>query len=814
MSDLIGKSLGRYLILEQIGRGGMATVYKALDTTLDRYVAIKLIRHDAFPPNHFDLILKRFLREARALAKLSHPNILKIYDYGEFENQPYLVMEYIGDGTLKDMLKDKTIPWQEALQVLTAVARALDAAHSQGIIHRDVKPSNILMANGRNPMLSDFGIAKIISSAETEADITGTGIGIGTPEYMAPEQGKGEADERSDIYSLGVVFYQMITGHKPFEADTPLAVWIKKTTEPLPSPKNFVHDLPASVEIVLLKALAREPKKRYRNMNEFAIALDSLWGSAGNLATVVDTGEFSEFSEAEDRTAEIIGKRLLQGPKDKEGNWVSRLSVFFRRLFTRLKRKPISIEQPQLEAIRRWKESGTMTVNIIAVLEPQRQKHILTLINREHELRIKDILVHFGGGRYLLHGFGRFGASALIDQIVEQARSDTKNLKSEKSLGIILMVRAELNDLDDNDKVFRAIVRDFRFEAERERYAKPIAKRLRRIQNNSFARVSESTIENTISIKASPIPGLETAFSRKSDKTINPTIDTTSESGIIDAISQFLDHSEDKKQNIFEKMVERIANNTSAPSRVIIVLDKISSDKVFKVLQGMRLFSDERITFFAVVREEEFIKWDSSVRQMINNIGFREYYVPCIWEEEHHLAQEMVKLSLSANKFFNETAIDFVNHVAYKSRGAPGDMVKELVDPIYNVYETGTPQLRLDSLRDKKVILFNSMLQKFLASNWNKILGDDFLGLKDTDRAKMGVYELMDWMTQQVEFNQSDLEQSLPLGKVSISHSAALRRDVAKRLLEYLVEDGLLTMNQDLYRVVVNKKIQDNAQAH
>jgi hypothetical protein len=141
-------------------------------------------------------------------------------------------------------------------------------------------------------------------------------------------------------------------------------------------------------------------------------------------------------------------------------------------------------------------------------------------------------------------------------------------------------------------------------------------------------------------------------------------------------------------------------------------------------------------------------------------------------------------------------------------------MVKELVDPIYNVYETGTPQLRLDSLRDKKVILFNSMLQKFLASNWNKILGDDFLGLKDTDRAKMGVYELMDWMTQQVEFNQSDLEQSLPLGKVSISHSAALRRDVAKRLLEYLVEDGLLTMNQDLYRVVVNKKIQDNAQAH
>jgi len=803
MSDLIGKSLGRYQILAKIGEGGMATVYKAFDTNLDRDVAVKVILPYRELSENF---LARFEREARALAKLSHPHILKIFDYGSQEGVPYLVMEYLPGGTLKQKMHGKPMIWQDAIDILLPVCRALVYAHEVGIAHRDIKPSNIMFTQSGEPMLADFGIAKIITGAEDAADITGTGVGIGTPDYMAPEQAVGKSDERSDIYALGTVLYQLVTGRLPFKADSPMAVMLKKSTEPLPSPRRYVPNLPNDLERVLIKALALDPQNRYGSMNDLKTALERLMQKARTLDTPTMEGAFDA---TPDYHTEIDAHKK---PVVERGNWISRLVVYIKQFFSqsRIARKTLS--ETGLERIRNWKESGTMTVNLIAALEPQRQKHFLTLINREHELRIKDILVHFGGGRYLLHGFGRFGASALIDQIVEQARSDTKNLRSEKSLGIILMVRVELNDLDDNDKVFRAIVRDFRFEAEREKYAKPIAKRLRKIQNNSFARVSESTIENTISIKASPIPGLETAFSRKSDKTLNPTIDTTSESGIVDAISQFLDHSEDKKQNIFEKMVERIANNISAPSRVIIVLDKISSDKVFKVLQGMRLFGDERITFFAVVREEEFVKWDLSVRQTINNIGFREYYVPCVWEEEHHLAQEMVKLSLSNDNYIDKTTIDFINHVAYKSRGAPGDMVKELVDPIYNVYETGVPQLRLDSLRDKKVVRFNSMLQTFLASHWDKILGDDFLGLKDTDRAKMGVYELMDWMTQQVEFNLSDLEQSLLLGKVSISHSAALRRDVIKRLMGCMIADGLLSTNQDLYRVVVNKKIQDNAQ--
>ncbi len=270
--ELIGKTLGtRYHILEKIGEGGMAVVYKATDLNLDRFVAIKFIHL------HGETLvtsLARFKQEALALAKLSHPYILSIFDIGELEGRPYLVMEYIPGGTLKDVLKGKPIPWERAAQITTYLARALETAHSKGIIHRDVKPANILMANGRDPKLSDFGIAKLILDDETTNDLTGTGRGIGTYKYMAPEQGKGHADSRSDIYSLGVVFYQMVTGRVPFDADTPLQAMILKSTEKLPNPRQYIRDLPVHIERILIKALAREPGDRFQNMRKFADALE------------------------------------------------------------------------------------------------------------------------------------------------------------------------------------------------------------------------------------------------------------------------------------------------------------------------------------------------------------------------------------------------------------------------------------------------------------------------------------------------------------------------------------------------------------
>ena len=198
-----GREFGRYLIEDALGEGGMAAVYKAFDRRLNRKVAIKVILRGYEKRGDF---LKRFEREAKAVAQLTHPNIVSVIDYGSEEDLPYLVMEYIPGGTLKDQM-GQPIPWQQAARMLVPIARALSHAHQENIIHRDIKPANILVTKSGDMMLSDFGIAKSLGGEQT-TDLTGSGVEIGTPTYMAPEQGAGNGvDQRADIYSLGIVFY-------------------------------------------------------------------------------------------------------------------------------------------------------------------------------------------------------------------------------------------------------------------------------------------------------------------------------------------------------------------------------------------------------------------------------------------------------------------------------------------------------------------------------------------------------------------------------------------------------------------------------
>jgi tRNA A-37 threonylcarbamoyl transferase component Bud32 len=289
MPGLIGQSIGRYHIIEQLGEGGMARVYKAYDTHLDCDVAIKFIRSERLGLDSSAKTLQRFKEEAQRMAKLTHPNIVKVSDYGEFEQSPYLVMEYLPGGTLKQKL-GTPIPYAEAAALLAPIARALEYAQAQGIVHRDVKPANILLTATGQPMLSDFGIAKILVGEET-TDLTGTGVGIGTPEYMAPEQALGQGiDGRADEYALGVVFYELVTGRKPFRADTPMAVVVKQIHDPLPRPKEIVPELPEAVERVLFKVLAKKPEDRFTNMSAFAVTLEKLALAMGK-AVKVDLGD-------------------------------------------------------------------------------------------------------------------------------------------------------------------------------------------------------------------------------------------------------------------------------------------------------------------------------------------------------------------------------------------------------------------------------------------------------------------------------------------------------------------------------------------
>jgi serine/threonine protein kinase len=276
--DLCGSDIGHYHIVEKLGTGGMAVVYRAFDRQLQRDVAIKIIRTDAFPPQVVERMRQRFEREALSLAQMDHPNIIPIYDYGEFDQSPYLVMKFIRGGTLKDyILSGKPIDFDQAARLLEPVARALNYAHSRNIIHRDVKPANILISENGIPLLSDFGVAKILEEEEG-VTLTSDNAAVGTPEYMAPEQWENQISPQTDIYALGVVFYELVTGHKPYTADTPAAVHRMALMDPLVGPKKWVEDLPDEVEAIIFKALARDPKDRYVSMEEMASALEKLTG--------------------------------------------------------------------------------------------------------------------------------------------------------------------------------------------------------------------------------------------------------------------------------------------------------------------------------------------------------------------------------------------------------------------------------------------------------------------------------------------------------------------------------------------------------
>jgi serine/threonine protein kinase len=270
MKDYSGITIDRYRIMEKLGHGGMAVVYKAFDTRLEREAAIKLIRTDEIPPSQLDRLLKRFEREAKSQARFSHPNIVPVFDYGEYEGVPYLVLEYLSGGTLKDRLKG-VMDIETAINIIAPIADGLAYAHDLGVIHRDVKPSNILFNHFGRPLLTDFGIAKLLES--DQMTLTGTGLGVGTPEYMAPEQWKGISVPQTDMYALGVVLYEMVTGQKPYTADTPIAIALMQMSEPLRLPSELIAGISENAEQLLLKALAKQPENRYKNMHDFYSAL-------------------------------------------------------------------------------------------------------------------------------------------------------------------------------------------------------------------------------------------------------------------------------------------------------------------------------------------------------------------------------------------------------------------------------------------------------------------------------------------------------------------------------------------------------------
>ncbi|HEY4723175.1 MAG TPA: serine/threonine-protein kinase, partial [Anaerolineae bacterium] len=292
--NLAGHTLGKYRLIEKVGQGGMAQVYKAYQPDLDRYVAIKVLHPHLTGDEDF---AARFQREARAIAALEHPNILRVYDYDMDDGLAFLVMEYLEGLNLRERLRDmscrgESMSLAEVGQIVCALADALDHAHRQGVVHRDLKPSNVIVTTSGRPVLTDFGIARMVDTTT----ITGSGGALGTPAYMSPEQGKGQpGDARSDVYALGILLYQLCTGQLPFDADTPYAIILKHITAPLPSPRTLRPDLPESIVRVILKALAKNPDDRFQ--------------SAGEMSQALHASELREITPPAPRPLGAIGRR-------------------------------------------------------------------------------------------------------------------------------------------------------------------------------------------------------------------------------------------------------------------------------------------------------------------------------------------------------------------------------------------------------------------------------------------------------------------------------------------------------------------------
>jgi serine/threonine protein kinase len=275
MSDFVGKQIGKYKVESRIGRGAMAEVYKAYHPNLDRYVAIKVLHKVLAEKTD---ILNRFQREARHVASLSHPNIVQVHDFDVLGSIYYMVMEYINGRTLKGIIKGlaskgSVVPLQEAVRIASFVGQALDYAHGKEVMHRDVKPGNVMLDKNNRVVLTDFGLARILSGPT----FTTTGAIVGTPAYMSPEQGLGkQGDNRSDIYSLGAMLYHLLTGRFPFTGETPIAIVYKHINAPLPSPRTLNPDIPAPLEAVIMKAMQKDPAERYQAADRMVQDLDEV----------------------------------------------------------------------------------------------------------------------------------------------------------------------------------------------------------------------------------------------------------------------------------------------------------------------------------------------------------------------------------------------------------------------------------------------------------------------------------------------------------------------------------------------------------
>lgn len=407
---MIGTLLSnRYELLEKIGEGGMGIVYKARCTLLNRFVAVKILKSEL---NNYDNFITRFKREAHSIASLSHPNIVNIYDVGSEDNINFIVMEYINGKTLKQMIKESVrFTPLKALDIALQIAKALECAHKNNIIHRDIKPDNILITDNNIAKLTDFGIAKVTDSIT----ITTPNKIIGSIHYLSPEQAKGTlVDLRTDIYSLGVVMYEMVTGQVPYNAEIPISIAVMHIQEPIIPPKEIITDIPENMNQVILKSLEKEPSNRFQIAKELADILNAIKENPNlevNFNKLIDTTVLMErntvLSDTEiDPTfirTQVLNRKTSITKKDSETLSINKSIINNKKIILAVgliisaiiigvsweyssKRSSTATETPTAESI----------VPIVSITSPNNEKKLVPSLMGNTQDVAKNIIINNG----------------------------------------------------------------------------------------------------------------------------------------------------------------------------------------------------------------------------------------------------------------------------------------------------------------------------------------------------------------------------------------------------------------------------------
>ncbi|MCO6449677.1 MAG: protein kinase [Caldilineales bacterium] len=849
---------GRYNVISVIDRGGMGSVYRALDKRLQTVVAVKEMTPGWLDPADRLEFSNQFRQEARLLARLTHPAIARVIDYFEESNKEFLVMELVEGETLDRVVERRgVLPESQVLAWASQMMEVVEYLHNQTppIIHRDIKPSNFMLLSGEKIKLIDFGIARIFKpdrSADTAA--------FGTPGYAAPEQygGRGQTDPRSDIFSLGATLFQLLTGYDVVGGPVFM----------LPPARQVNPALSPNTEAVLTRATQLDPTQRFQSIAEMRRAL--MAGTAVNVSpapllktvmassppshrrsiylplilllsgaiillmvTPVREGIVNYVGEAASRVifwltvnwrwvflalaagVAVASRRIIASAVSSVGNAIRHQRVRPSRPSPTIPPPPRYPPQPPASSdFQPSADRPSMRLRPEHTGWTSRaKKHVIEdLILQEDFERLKSFIADSQGGRFVLTGYGRFGGTSLVKGAISKARRELQHRGL--SEGALLVFYFNVKDSIKQTGEFAIQANEFSFGKLTTQYESAVTDsgyealkaRANRVEPSSLtspAATCHFSLTTPLSESFFSRSGLTGLFVRQAVSDLDFT-------KLVTDLDNFF--AEGKSNSELQEIVLRLVGSEVLPSRVIIILDRICRLETLEHLARFDLFKNERITVIAIARKEEFDQWESP-DQRLNNIGFRKWYVPCLWQGRTDYVQRIEQTLLEPYGFegsdVENPAVSLRKHLELVGKGALGDVLEELKHPQYWSSDGGGSfYLRLDALPHNVNIQHNAWMQDVLSLNWPAILSNLFAG-KDMDeredRARIGVLHLLDWIARQQMFTKDQLLEDSNAVPITISDNSHVVIEVVQNLLHVLGQNRYLRLMNGQYRVTWNK---------